>query len=152
MFVAVWGGKTSTCALVSLDVLNVYVNVFINGLIWTWNTNGTGARLSYVSKCAVGKVLWLEPSEGEQFKWRLKSLVWLLDISDKLFRHTADKGEMEQQYWITLCMGSILIDILTWKENVFAKFSWSVPPMAPRRDIFEHWGAMVVCCINQKQC
>lgn len=29
------------------------VNVFIKSLIWTWNANHTGARLSYVNKFAV---------------------------------------------------------------------------------------------------
>lgn len=92
------------------------VNVFINWLIWAWNANHNGARLSYVNTFAVGTALWLEPSEEllfVLFKWRLKSLVWHLDIADKLFWHTADKGGMEQQHWITLTMGSILIDILT---------------------------------------
>lgn len=61
-------------------------------------------------------------------------------------------GEMEQQCWITLTMGSILIDILTWKggQKMFSNCLPS-PPAASRRDLCERSGAFVFCYMNQTQ-
>lgn len=83
---------TNKCAyqLVSSNILNVYVVVLVNGLICRRTTDGAGVKLSYVNKRAVGTALWSELSKGELLKWRLKSLIWLLDIWDKLCWHAAD--------------------------------------------------------------
>lgn len=127
---------------VQCRITKYMVDMFINWLMCAWNANQSGARLSYVNKFAVGRALWLELL-FVLFKWRLESLVWHLDILDKLFWHSADKGEMEQQSWITLSMGSILIDILTWKKMRLPK----THPLSPDVSSFEYWAIFVVVVV-----
>lgn len=121
------------------------VNVLIKSLIWTRNANHTGARLSYVNKFAESTASWLlEPSEEllfVLFKRRLKSLFRRGDISDKLFWRVADS----QRCWITLSVGPVLIDTLTWKKMCSPK-THPLPPFY-RSETWHVWTLRLLCSL-----